>query len=326
MLYQRQRARSASLIAGPEHSTASLRHVLPYLIPYQVRASAFIKELPAERGGVVKGWCDAAPPLIAISTPDDPPVLMVTISVADQCIQHEVIGNPKLGSLFRFVGNEDTFHDSQYVLQGMIGLTKGHVRVVVADDSLQQLIAVNQLVSLRCERLGGRSSIIAESRQFDRRVGYSEEIRHFGRDLLRPVFTGVRPRKFKQPVRSVFFTVPELPLAPHLLFGFVEKPLLLDPDDRIRIRHGEPRLRPIDSAAVDVPSCPSPFLLPSGSSWQPPNPSTPPAPAWPVRASAGGARRPGAHPRPPRRRWRPGWPRSPATARPRRGSGMMQRP
>ena len=100
---------------------------------------------------MVKGWRDAAPPLVAISTPDDPPVLMVTIGVTDQRIQHEILGNPKLGQLFRFVGNEGTLHDSQYVCQGMIGLTKSQVRVVVKNDSLQQLIAVDQLVSLRCK-------------------------------------------------------------------------------------------------------------------------------------------------------------------------------
>src|SRR5271157_2646336 len=124
---------------------------------------------------------------------------MMPVRISDDRIQYEVIGNRLLRPAPPIFRKDRGIERLKNVLQSMFGMAKSLFRTVSEHRSGKDLVAMSQFASVSGERLSRRTALFLKYRQFNLRVQDSHEVRNFCRNLLSPMLTRIRLRKFEEP-------------------------------------------------------------------------------------------------------------------------------
>jgi hypothetical protein len=162
-----------------------------------------------------------------------PPVLVVAVGIADQCVQNHVSSQFREDAVsIVWVECPQAAYGRADVFQGMVSLSKGLAHVVAKYLAGQDLVAVHQ--RLACvhvdEATGNAASPLLILGQINRGGSDSDGFGQFRGGFLCPVFTRVRAGLLEQPA-LITDEYPELWLAAELLRVLAS--IGRDADDRV---------------------------------------------------------------------------------------------
>ncbi len=100
---------------------------------------------------MIKRWRYETPPAVTRALPQYAPILMMTIGVANQCIQNQILCHAALGQSGSFGGHKHPVHYLPNTPHGMTGLTKFPPQIVTMNDYRQHLVAVDQFPAVADE-------------------------------------------------------------------------------------------------------------------------------------------------------------------------------
>ena len=202
---------------GPENRTTSPLQIVTHAILFQPSVTVRIAKFPAQRGRMIERRCYEASPTVAHTPSQYTPVLVMTIRVADQRIQNQVISKAELGLSCSLSRWKNPLHHAPDVGQRVTRLIECLPGIVPANNALQHLVAVDQFPAAARKGLCSRSSLALKLRQFYLRMEHPQTRRYLGGNLLGPMLSGVVLRVFEEPSRLFLrIVVPKLFLAPHL--------------------------------------------------------------------------------------------------------------
>ncbi len=178
-------------------------------------------------------------PATTNTSPEQAPILVVAIRIADQCIQNGVLNDGELRSSCSFRLHKNMIHCLPDICQSMTRLMKLSFGIVTVNGPCQHLVTVLKFPASSGERFGHGPSFTLERCQFYLCMSNPERRCHFLSNLLRPVLSRVCLGILEKPVRLVLrpAAIPELLLAAHVLR--LKHPFRLNFKDWVWVRHGD---------------------------------------------------------------------------------------
>ena len=181
---------------------------------------------------MIEGWSQKTRPAICGPSQQESPILVMSVGVAYNSIQHEVFCESTFVGVRSFLSARTVEHRPD-VLHRVTRLMEPCLWIIIRNVFAQPLITVREFPAAASDGLRRRTAVVSEYRQFYLAVRNAQMVRYFGDNLFRPVLSRVCLRIFEKPIRSVVRpAIPELRFASHLLR--LKYPALVHFDDRVR--------------------------------------------------------------------------------------------
>ncbi|MPN16828.1 hypothetical protein SDC9_164175 [bioreactor metagenome] len=145
--------------------------------------------------------------------PEQPPVLMMPVSVANQSIEHHIARKLTQDSVMLVCVGEHLANRRDDVLDCMAGLLITHLGIVAVEIAGHHLVAMHQLLCWAGEVERGRTPASFKLGQFNSSRWNVQQPCNLGSDLLGPVLPGALGTLWRLD-QACFLEEPFLPLMP----------------------------------------------------------------------------------------------------------------